>query len=139
MPPARDADGHTFSPKLRADQKELDGLYAQLPTYAEEGKQELDRLFASGKERREAGETEAARECFIAAYLLARELNYRSGEAEALTLAAICYLELGNLQQGVELIGRHVGDRAVLEANECVRHSVGWHGHMSDAHTHASY
>ena len=54
--------------------------------------------------RREARQTTDARECFIACYLLARELNYRRGEADALNLAALCYLELGSLDQGMELM-----------------------------------
>ena len=99
---ARDPEGNLVSPKLRADQQEVDSLYAQLPTHAEEGKQELDRLFASGHERRDAGQTAEARERFVAAYLLARELTFGSGEAEALTLAATCTLELGELPLGVE-------------------------------------
>ena len=100
----RDANGHTVSPRLRADQQEVDSLYAQLPTHAEGGKRELDELFASGHERRDAGQTAVARERFVAAYLLARELNFGSGEADALTLAATCSLELGELLLGVEQI-----------------------------------
>ena len=50
--PSHDRDGNTFSPKLRADQKELDELYAQAPAYAAEGEVELERLFAAGAERR---------------------------------------------------------------------------------------
>eukprot|EP00964_Phaeocystis_antarctica_P152423 scaffold120299_cov62-Phaeocystis_antarctica.AAC.1 len=99
---ARDPEGNLVSPKLRADQQEVDSLYKQLPTHAEEGKQELDRLFASGHERRDAGQTAEARERFVAAYLLARELTFGGGEAEALTLAATCTLELGELPLGVE-------------------------------------
>jgi hypothetical protein len=98
---ARDAEGNLISPKLRADQQEVDSLYAQLPTHAEQGKQELDRLFASGHERRDAGKTAEARERFVAAYLLARELTFAVGEAEALTLAATCTLELGELPRTV--------------------------------------
>ena len=111
--PSRDRDGNTFSPKLRADQKELDELYAQAPAYAAEGEAELERLFAAGAERRAAGQTHEARECHIACYLLARELNWRSREAEALALAALGYLELGELQQGVELLE---GSRKLHEA-----------------------
>ena len=107
-PPEHDATAserpHTFSPKLRADQKEVENLYAQLPAYAEKGKRELDRLFASGTAQRDTGEIKGARECFIACYLLARELNYRTGEAEALTLAALCELDMGNLERGEELM-----------------------------------
>ena len=94
---ARDPEGHLISPKLRADQQEVNSLYAQLPTHAEQGKQELERLFASGHERRDAGQTAEARERFVAAYLLARELTFAAGEAEALTLVATCTLELGEL------------------------------------------
>jgi len=99
---ARDPEGNLISPKLRADQQEVNSLYAQLPTHAEQGKQELERLFASGHERRDAGQTAEARERFVAAYLLARELTFAAGEAEALTLAATCTLELGELTLGVE-------------------------------------
>jgi len=111
--PGRDKEGNTFSPKLRADQKELDELYAQAPAHAAEGEAELERLFADGAERRAAGQTHEARECHIACYLLARELNWRSREAEALALAALGYLELGELQQGVELLE---GSRKLHEA-----------------------
>ena len=113
---ARDPEGNLVSPKLRADQQEVDSLYAQLPTHAEEGKQELDRLFASGHERRDAGQTAEARERFVAAYLLARELTFGSGEAEALTLAATCTLELGELPLGVELEEALVVSYGDLEA-----------------------
>ena len=78
---ARDPEGNLISPKLRADQQEVNSLYAQLPTHAEQGKQELERLFASGHERRDAGQTAEARERFVAAYLLARELTFAAGEA----------------------------------------------------------
>ena len=41
-------DGHTFSPALREQQKEVAELHARLPVLAAEGVAEFDRLYAEG-------------------------------------------------------------------------------------------
>ena len=101
-------DGHTFSPALREQQKEVAELHARLPVLAAEGVAEFDRLYAEG-----FGCTtpEEARERFVAAYVLARELNHRRGEADALNMAAITYRELGDVRGAAELFE---GSRALL-------------------------
>ena len=103
-----DADGHRFSPALREQQKEVAELHARLPVLAAEGVAEFDRLYAEG-----FGCTtpEEARERFVAAYVLARELNHRRGEADALNMAAIAYRELGDVRGAAELFE---GSRALL-------------------------
>ena len=90
-----DADGHTFSPALRAQEKEVAELHARLPVLAAEGVAEFDRLYAEGFA---CTTPEEARERFVAAYVLARELNHRRGEADALNMAAITYRELGDVR-----------------------------------------
>ena len=59
-PPA--PDGHTFSPMLREQQREVDSMYSEVPALAAKGKDEFERLFAAGHERWEAGEKHPALE-----------------------------------------------------------------------------
>ena len=103
-----DADGHTFSPALRAQEKEVAELHARLPVLAAEGVAVFDRLYAEGFA---CTTPEEARERFVAAYVLARELNHRRGEADALNMAAITYRELGDVRGAAELFE---GSRALL-------------------------
>ena len=83
-----DDDGHTFSPALRAQEKEVAELHARLPVLAAEGIAEFDRLYAEGFA---CTTPEEARERFVAAYVLARELNHRRGD-EALARLSLIHI-----------------------------------------------
>ena len=95
--------GHTFSPQLREQQAEVDELNASVPELAAQGKAELDRMLGDGMVRFEVGDMTGARECFVASYLMARELNFLGGEAEALNMAALCYCQLGDAETALQL------------------------------------
>ena len=74
----------------------------EAPALAAQGKSEFDSVYCAGFEQRQAGDPEGALERFVAAYVLARELNYRSGEADALNMTGVCYKEKGDLEQANE-------------------------------------
>ena len=49
------------------------------------------------------GDDEAALEQFAAAYILAREMNYRAGEADALNMTGVCYKHQGELERAASV------------------------------------
>ena len=54
--PAKDPSGHTFSPAIRAQQRELNSKFAEAPERAAEAKTEFDRVYFDGFEARAAGD-----------------------------------------------------------------------------------
>jgi hypothetical protein len=99
--PSRTPGGHIFSPAIRQQQKELGAKMAEVPQRAAEAKAEFDRLYAEGFELHVGGNGDGAMERFAAAYVLAREMNYRSGEADALNMTGVLYKERGELERAV--------------------------------------
>eukprot|EP00966_Prymnesium_polylepis_P222168 5140715-Prymnesium_polylepis.1 len=121
--PQKDEDGHIFSPKIREQQEEVNTLYSQVPELANKGKAEYEKVFAAGHAQWEAGGTQTALECFGAAYVMARELSYRLGEAIALERAALCYRALAEHSRAltmfagaVRLYGAEVDGAGVVSA-----------------------
>ena len=98
-----DPSGHTFSPTLRAQQREVNAKFLEAPTLASKAKAEFDGAYLSGFERRQAGDPAGALERFASAYVLAREMNYRAGEADALNMTGVCYKEKGDVAQAVSV------------------------------------
>ena len=84
-PPAAEAQfvdpaGHTFSPSIKQQQKELNSKMAEAPALAAKAKGEFERLYTAGFELRDAGDAEKA--------LLVQEYGRRSrfrGDADAPT------------------------------------------------------
>eukprot|EP00967_Tisochrysis_lutea_P004822 scaffold5678_cov27-Tisochrysis_lutea.AAC.1 len=99
---ALDADGHILSPALRAQQREIAVMHASAPKLAAEAGGVFEAAFAEGLRLYEASEPSAARERFVACYVLAREMRFHEGEVDALNLAALCYLELGQPERALE-------------------------------------
>lgn len=97
-------DGHTFSPRIREQSREVERLYSQVPELAAKGKAAFDDLFAVGHGHWQDGSTQMSRECFCAAYVMARELNYRLGEAMSLERAALCYLRLKEPNRALSML-----------------------------------
>ena len=118
---AVDASGHLFSPKLREERREVAGLYASIPAVAARGFDEYDRLYAAGDARWGAGDAAGARECFVMCYVMARELNYYAGEADALCRTALCYHQLGDVARALELLD---GSCALSESRGDARGAV---------------
>lgn len=101
-------DGHTFSPLLRGQERELGNLYAEVPAMARKGKAQFDELFAAGRAHRDDDSHQPALECFGSAYVMARELHYRLGEAMALEQAALVYSTLGDQSRAIEMLSAAV-------------------------------
>jgi tetratricopeptide (TPR) repeat protein len=99
----RDPSGHTFSPSLKAQQKEVDEKYKEAGALAAKAKAEFEQRYAQGFALREAGDDEAALEQFAAAYILAREINYRAGEADALNMSGVCYKHRGEFERAASV------------------------------------
>ena len=118
---AVDASGHIFSPKLREERREVAGLYASIPALAARGFDEYDRLYAAGDARWGTGDAVGARECFVTCYVMARELNYYAGEADALSRTALCYHQLGDVARALELLE---GSCALCERHADARGAV---------------
>ncbi|KAL1529971.1 hypothetical protein AB1Y20_000898 [Prymnesium parvum] len=107
MPPSTvnaTSDGHTFSPALRDQQREVNALYEQVPELAERGREEFRKLFEAGHAQWDSGSTQTALESFGAAYVMARELNYRLGEGMAVERAALCYRVLGEHTRALTML-----------------------------------
>lgn len=115
---AVDDDGHTFSPALRAQQKEVATVYSAAPALVAQANAEFDQAFAQGLGLYESGDPSGARERFVACYVLARELGHTHGEADALNLAALCYLDLGEAEPALEYFR---GSRRLCEAVDDAR------------------
>lgn len=101
-------DGHTFSPLLRGQEREVGNLYAEVPAMARKGKAQFDDLFAAGRAHSDDDSHQPALECFGSAYVMARELHYRLGEAMALEQAALVYSTLGDQSRALEMLSAAV-------------------------------
>ena len=99
----RDPSGHTFSPSLKAQQREVDEKFKEADALATKAKAEFEQRYAQGFALREVGDDEAALEQFAAAYILAREMNYRAGEADALNMTGVCYKHQGELERAASV------------------------------------
>ena len=97
-----DPSGHTFSPSIRAQQKEVKAKFEEAPELAERAKAEFEARYAEGFDIRAGGDAAGALEHFAAAYVLAREMNYRAGEADALNMTGVCYKQSGELDEDHE-------------------------------------
>ena len=75
--PEIDPSGHTFSPSIRKQQKEIDMKMSEAPALAAKAKSEFERLYTAGFAKYDAGNADKALEAFAAAYVLAREMNFR--------------------------------------------------------------
>ena len=106
---AVDDNGHTFSPLIREQQQDVSTMYAEVPALAARGKAEFEKVFDAGLAHEEDASQQLALECFGAAYVMARELNYRFGEAMALERSARCCRAL------------HQHTRALAMLEGCVR------------------
>lgn len=119
--PSVDADGHTFSPALRAQQKHLAAMHSSAPTLAAQASQSFDKAFAEGISLYEARDPSGARERFVACYVLAREFGHAHGEGDALNLAALCYLDLGQPLPALEFF---LGSQRLCESNGDARGAI---------------
>ena len=96
---AVDPSGHTFSPSIRMQQKELNNKMAEAPALAAKARAEFEERYSAGFSSWQAGDTDQALEQFAAAYVLSREMNYRAGEADALNMTGVCYKHMGDLER----------------------------------------
>ena len=94
-----DPSGHTFSPSIRMQQKEVAAKYAEAPALAAKAKGEFEERYAEGFSHWQGGDADNALEQFAAAYIMAREMNYRAGEADALNMTGVCYKLKGDLER----------------------------------------
>ena len=94
-----DPAGHTFSPSIKKQQKEIATKLEETEELATKAKAEFEQRYAEGFARREGGDVDGALEHFAAAYILAREMNYRAGEADALNMTGVCYKCRGELER----------------------------------------
>ena len=99
----KDPSGHTFSPSLKQQQKEVDEQFKEADALATKAKAEFEQRYAEGFAQREAGDADSALEHFAAAYVLAREMNYRAGEADALNMTGVCYKHRGELERAASV------------------------------------
>ena len=99
----KDPSGHTFSPSLKQQQRELDAKFEEADALALKAKAEFEQRYAEGFALREEGNADKALEHFAAAYVLARELNYRAGEADALNMTGVCYKHRGELERAASV------------------------------------
>ena len=96
--------GHAGSRKLREDAAEVAAMQRKQADLFDQGRAQFDELYAAGSSQLDEGEPARARECFVTCYLLAREIEYSSGEADALAQAALCYERLGDGRRALELL-----------------------------------
>ena len=99
LAPEIDPAGHTFSPAIKAQQKEVAAKFAEAPVLATKARLEFEARYSEGFTHWQAGAADAALEQFAAAYILAREMNYRAGEADALNMTGVCYKLSGDLER----------------------------------------
>jgi len=101
--PSHTPEGHIFSPAIRNEQKDLASKFVETQLCVTEAKNEYDRLYVEGFERRGASDIDGAMECFMAAYVLAREMRYHVGEADALNMTGVCYKERDDPIRAIEV------------------------------------
>ena len=94
-----DPSGHTFSPSIRMQQKEVAAKFAEAPELAARARGEFEERYSAGFSHWQDGDVDAALEHFAAAYVLSREMNYRAGEADALNMTGVCYKVKGDLER----------------------------------------